>query len=146
MTGGAGTLALVNARALLEHGLSGLALFDLDPSHAATEIDSLRADFPGARILTKKVNVTDVDEVNIAVEETADELGSVDILCCFAGVVGCQHAIDMTPKEWTRTVEINTNGAFFCAQAVARYVSLFFRPSFLLFTSFHHFCLLHLFI
>ena len=124
VTGGAGTLALVNARALLEHGLSGLALFDLNPSHAEEEIQALRADFPHARILTRKVNVTDADEVESAVEDTADDLGSVDILCCFAGVVGCQHAIDMTPKEWKRTLDINTTGAFFCAQAVARYKPL----------------------
>lgn len=121
VTGGAGTLALVNARALLEHGLSGLALFDLNPSHAEQEIQDLRADFPHARILTRKVNVTDADEVQSAVEDIADDLGSVDILCCFAGVVGCQHAIEMTPKEWKRTLDINTTGAFFCAQAVARY-------------------------
>ncbi|KAL8785408.1 MAG: hypothetical protein Q9195_008643, partial [Heterodermia aff. obscurata] len=120
LSGGAGTLALINARALLEHGLSGLALFDLDPSHAETEIQSLRTDFPNAQIVTKKVNVTDAAQVELAVNETAAELGSADILCCFAGVVGCQHAIDMTPDEWRRTLDVNTTGAFFCAQAVAR--------------------------
>ena len=120
VTGGAGTLALVNARALLEHGLSGLALFDLDPSHAKSEIASLRTDFPNATIMEVKVNVTDAAEVDAAVEKTAAQLGSVDILVCFAGVVGCQHAVDMTPEEWKRTLDVNTTGAFFCAQAVAR--------------------------
>lgn len=67
-----------------------------------------------------KVNVTDAAEVEAAVEKTASQLGSVDILVCFAGVVGCQHAVDMTPEEWRRTLDVNTTGAFFCAQAVAR--------------------------
>ena len=120
MTGGAGTLALVNARALLEHGLSGLALFDLDPSLAAAEIENLRADFPHAKILTEVVNVTDAVPVQRAVDATSELLGSIDILICFAGVVGCQHAVDMTPEEWKRTLEVNTTGAFLCAQAVAR--------------------------
>ena len=120
MTGGAGTLALVNARALLEHGLGGLALFDVNPSHASSEIQQLRSDFSEATIITKKVDVTDAVQVEKATTEAASELGSVDILCCFAGVVGCTHAIDMSPEEWRRALDINTTGSFFCAQAAAR--------------------------
>ncbi|KAK8189890.1 hypothetical protein HDK77DRAFT_443029 [Phyllosticta capitalensis] len=120
VTGGAGTLALEGARALLEHGVSGLALFDINPAHAEAAIAALRHDFPEANIIAKKVNVTDADNVNAAVGETAQELGSVDVLCCFAGVVGCTHAIDMSPEEWRRVLEINTTGSFLCAQAAAR--------------------------
>lgn len=120
MTGGAGTLALANARALLEHGLSGLALFDLDPSHSSSQILSLQNDFPAAIITTRQVNVADAAQVEDAVASTVHELGNIDILCCFAGVVGCMHAIDLTPAEWTRTLDINTTGSFLCAQAVAR--------------------------
>ena len=71
-----------------------------------------------------QVDVSDVAAVQRAVELTAKELGCVDILCCFAGVVGCTHAIDMTPQEWTRMLDINTTGAFLCAQAVAKWVPL----------------------
>lgn len=120
VTGGAGTLALVNARALLEHGLSGLALVDLDPSHSSTEIESLKADFPHAAIHTVKVDVTNAEQLNTSVELIAQTLGSVDILICFAGVVGCTHAIDMSAGEWKRTLDINATGAFLSAQAVAR--------------------------
>ncbi|KAI4228539.1 MAG: hypothetical protein L6R36_001576 [Xanthoria steineri] len=120
VTGGAGTLALVNARALLEHGLSGLALFDLNPAHSSTEIDDLHKDFPNAKIITQQVNVIDAEQVQQAVAATVQELGSVDVLCCFAGVVGCTHAIDVSSKEWRRTFDINTTGSFLCAQAVAK--------------------------
>lgn len=108
---------------MLEHGVSGLALFDINPAHAEAAIAALRHDFPEANIIAKKVNVTDADNVNAAVGETAQELGSVDVLCCFAGVVGCTHAIDMSPEEWRRVLEINTTGSFLCAQAAARYES-----------------------
>ncbi|KAL8906055.1 MAG: hypothetical protein Q9171_006429 [Xanthocarpia ochracea] len=120
ITGGAGTLALVNARALLEHGLSGLALFDLDPTHASSQIEDLRKDFPNATILTQKVNVTDAAQIHQALSATVQVLGSVDILCCFASVVGCAHAIDISPEEWRQTFETNTTGSFLCAQAVAK--------------------------
>ena len=110
----------MNARALLEHGLTGLALFDLDPTHAQAEVDSLKGDFPEALVIALKVNVTDAEQVRIAVDLVVKELGGVDIICCFAGVVGCTHAIDIGPEEWKRTLDINTTGAFLSAQAAAR--------------------------
>ncbi|EOD47411.1 putative short chain dehydrogenase reductase family protein [Neofusicoccum parvum UCRNP2] len=112
LTGGAGTLALEGARALLEHGASGVALFDINPAHADAQIQKLRTDFPEQQIIAKKVNVTDAENVNAAVRETAAELGSVDVLACFAGVVGCTHALDMSVEEWRRVMDINSTGAF----------------------------------
>lgn len=120
MTGGAGTLALTNARALLEHGLTGLVLWDLNPAHSAEQIRSLQQDFPDANITTDRVNVTDAAQVQEAAAKAVRDLGSIDILCCFAGVVGCHNAIDMSPEEWRRTFDVNTTGAFICAQAVAK--------------------------
>lgn len=120
VTGGAGNLALVNARALLEHGLSGLALFDLDHSKSTQEIEALKIDFPNAKVLSVKVDVTNAEQLESAVKLAVSELGSVDILCCFAGVVGCTHAIDMSPSEWKSRLEINTTGSFLSAQAAAR--------------------------
>ncbi|MCJ1417492.1 hypothetical protein MMC32_003836 [Xylographa parallela] len=120
ITGGGGTLALEAARALLEHGLAGLALFDINPLQTEQAAELLRADFPAAKIITKAVDVTDAASVDRATAETSAELGSVDVLCCFAGVVGCTHAIDMTPDEWRRTIDINTTGHFLCAQAAAK--------------------------
>ena len=120
MTGGTGTLALVNARALLEHGLAGLALFDLDPTRAQDEVATLQKDFPLSKIWSMKVDVTDSGQIASAVDLVARELGCVDIMCCFAGVVGCTHAVEMTPEEWKRMLDINTTGSFLSAQAAAR--------------------------
>ena len=113
---------MVNARALLEHGLTGLAVLDLNPTHAQNEIEALERDFPNANIISLPVDVTDAESLDRAVESVVLALGSVNMLCCFAGVVGCTHAIDMTAKEWKRTLDINTTGSFLSAQAVARYV------------------------
>ena len=113
----------MNARALLEHGLSGLALLDLDPSHAGGEIDTLRKDFPHAQILAEKIDVTNAVDVVEVIDRIGQVFECIDILICFAGVVGCQHAVDMSAPEWKRTLDVNTTGAFLCAQAVAKYVS-----------------------
>jgi sorbose reductase len=43
VTGGTGTLALTAARALLEHGVTGLALWDISPDDALPVIGQLHA-------------------------------------------------------------------------------------------------------
>ena len=120
VTGGAGTLALEAARALLEHGCAGLSLWDVNPDQAFESVKLLHQSFPDRRIITEAVDVRDENGIAEAVLSTVKVLGSVDILCCFAGVVGCTHALEMPADEWRRTHEINLTGSFLCAQAVAR--------------------------
>ncbi|KAF2149327.1 NAD(P)-binding protein [Myriangium duriaei CBS 260.36] len=122
ITGGAGTLALSAARALFEHGLQGIAIFDLQSTldTSSTAIDALKADFPAANIITLTVDVTDAVAVDQAVEDCTSKLSSINTLLCFAGIVGCVHAMDMTPEQWRKTLDVNTTGSFFCAQAVAK--------------------------
>ncbi|KAK8064397.1 putative dehydrogenases with different specificities (related to short-chain alcohol dehydrogenases) [Apiospora phragmitis] len=117
VTGRAGDLSQAACRALLEHGLQGLMLFDLDPAGAAAaKVQSLQAEFPSARVRFAQVDVTDAAAVDEAVARAALELGSVDHLVALAGMVGCQHAVDTTPKEWNRILDVNTTGVFLCAQ------------------------------
>ena len=120
ITGGAGVLGLAASHALLEHGLSGLMIFDVNPAQSQASIDEMKAHFPSAKIAAKKVDITDDVAVSEAVVECARVLGSVDMLLCFAGVVGCANAIDTTAAHWRRILDINTTGTFLCAQAAAK--------------------------
>jgi len=117
-------LALETVRALLEHGASGVSLFDLSASlesaHAVSTLVSLRQTFPHAKILTKVVDITSEEAVSIGVSETTTELGSVDVLLCFAGIVGTVHAAEMTVQQWRRMLDINTTGSWICAQAAGK--------------------------
>ena len=80
VTGGSGNIGLSICRAILEHGSSGLAIFDIPASleSSAADIRDLKTDFPNAKVVTKTVDVTDEKRVLEAVDEVVDELGSVN--------------------------------------------------------------------
>ncbi|CAI6315691.1 unnamed protein product [Periconia digitata] len=134
-TGGAGTLALEAARALLEHGATGLALWDLNPDQSLTAITALHKSFPHARIITSPVDVRSESSIASALSSTIQVLGPISTLCCFAGVVGCTHAMDMPADEWRRTHDINLTGSFLCAQALARHFRDQRTPGAIVFTA-----------
>lgn len=122
VTGGAGTLGLSAARALLEHGASGVCLWDLESTlrSSQAELHSLAKDFPQARVFGVAVNVTDAAAVEEGVKSTVQTLGSLQHLFCFAGIVGVENAMDMTDAAWRKTIEVNSTGSFLCAQAAAK--------------------------
>jgi sorbose reductase len=94
----------------------------VNPDAAFETVKALHSRFPDRRIMTEAVDVRDEHAIAAAVESAAKVLGSIDMLCCFAGVVGCAHAMDLPADEWRRTHEINLTGSFICAQAVARHL------------------------
>ncbi|ERT03370.1 hypothetical protein HMPREF1624_01684 [Sporothrix schenckii ATCC 58251] len=122
VTGGTGTLGLQACNALLEHGLQGLMIFDVNVSESDDNVARLRARFPQATIGVQKVDVPDDAAVGRAVDETARALGSVDALVCFAGVVGSAESLDVPVAQFRKILDINTTGSFICAQAAARHM------------------------
>ncbi|KAL2012444.1 hypothetical protein VTN00DRAFT_5162 [Thermoascus crustaceus] len=124
LTGGAGMLALASARALLEHGAYGVALLDLPSAleKGRSAIERLRIDFPNARIATEPCDVTDAEGVEAAVQRVKRQLGKLDILCCFAGLVNCKPAEEMSIEEWRRMLDVNTTGSWIAAQAVGKHM------------------------
>ncbi|ETN39056.1 uncharacterized protein HMPREF1541_05278 [Cyphellophora europaea CBS 101466] len=122
LTGGAGTLALAAARALLEHGASGVALLDLAATlkSSAASITQLRADFSGRVVTTHECNVTDASSVDAAFAAVAEAHKHVSTLCCFAGIVGCVPSIEAPASQFKNVVDVNLSGSFLCAQAAAR--------------------------
>lgn len=71
--------------------------------------------------MTIDVDVRDAKSIEMAMEATIRTFGSVNLLCCFAGVVGATPSVDVTAAEWSRVMDINCSGGFLCAQAVAKY-------------------------
>ena len=143
ITGGAGDLGTAVSRALLEHGLAGLMVFDLWQAPAGTEakepasVAGLRAEFPDREVGFLCVDVTDEEAVKAAVKTSEDRFAAaaaarkaddeeeegepgIDILLNFAGVVACGHALGFSAADWNRVLGINVVGGAVAANAVAR--------------------------
>ncbi|KAF4964566.1 hypothetical protein FSARC_7525 [Fusarium sarcochroum] len=123
VTGGAGDIGSVACRALLEHGLQGLAIFDLHLDVGQKTVNSLQADFPEAKITFTKVDVTDPDSVTAAVASAEQAIGPINICLCFAGIAFATHALDMTHQQFKTMFDVNTTGAFLVAQSVAKSIA-----------------------
>ena len=108
---------------MFEHGLSNLVIWDLESQFNRKDYietrDALNKDFQ-TNIVEVGIDVTDPASVERAAKKTASLLERIDILCSFAGVVGCQHVLDIKPEEWKRVMDVNATGTFLCSQAVAK--------------------------
>lgn len=124
LTGGAGGLGLVAARALFEHGLTSMCLFDLPSTlkSSSAAISALRSEFPDNKIHEVPVDVTSATAVTHAFSQAVSIMGGINILCCLAGIVGTVRSEDATPEQFRKVIDVNLTGSFLCAQAAARHM------------------------
>ena len=74
----------------------------------------------GRKVLTGKVDVTSLEEVEAFVKKILDNLGKLDILVNNAGITRDNLLMRMTEEEWDAVLNVNLKGAFNCIKAVTR--------------------------
>lgn len=119
VTGAAHGLGKAMAIALAEAGAK-VAVVDIDEEAGlavATEIEDA-----GGEAIFVSTDVSNVDQIASMVDQTARSFGKLDIAVNNAGVVGPLFvpATDITPEQWRKTMIVNLDGVFFCAQAEGR--------------------------
>lgn len=70
-----------------------------------------------------QIDISNKDEVEDLMKYINDKYGHLDILINSAGYFPITNALDITQEEWAKVVDINLNGAFWCAQSAAKYMS-----------------------
>jgi len=88
------------------------------PDDLDTYIDSMKSS--GRKILFKEIDITDTDKTQKAIDETAAELGRIDILINNAGITRDKLLIRMTEDDWDSVIKVNLKGAFNTIKAVSR--------------------------
>ncbi|KAL8830562.1 MAG: hypothetical protein Q9170_005680 [Blastenia crenularia] len=124
VTGGAQSLGLACTRAMLEHGVQRVGIFDVDKKQGNEAVTHLNAQFENEAtkpiILFKLVDVTDEATVDSTVEEMVNLFGGIDLLVCFAGITGSQLSIEYDIDRWRKIFDVNIHGSFLVARSVAR--------------------------
>jgi 3-oxoacyl-[acyl-carrier protein] reductase len=112
VTGGSGGLGRVHCLSLARAGCNVAVVYHGRMEKAeevAKEIITM-----GRKALAVKMDVSDLDEVQAAVNKVEDEVGPVDILVNNAafGIVRAVTIPKMDKKDWDRDLSVNLTGAF----------------------------------
>jgi NAD(P)-dependent dehydrogenase (short-subunit alcohol dehydrogenase family) len=116
VTGAFGGLGRDFARILARAG-AAVALAGRRLHEGRALADEMRRE--GARAEAFEMDVTDRASVDAAVERAEAALGPLDVLVNNAGVAITRPFLDLSEREWRDVLDVNLDGAFRVAQAVA---------------------------
>jgi NAD(P)-dependent dehydrogenase (short-subunit alcohol dehydrogenase family) len=115
---GSGGLGKAIAAGLADFG-ARIVVADLNLD-AAKRVAAMCFRSPENAPFAARLDITDLDEIQDVVGAIEDEIGKIDVLVNAAGIQICQPALDVTPANWQKIININLSGVFFVTQAVAR--------------------------
>ncbi len=115
VTGAGRGIGRAIATALAKEGvhLGLLARSEDALKEAAAEFEGL-----GVKAAYAAVDVSSMEQVEQAVKELTNELGTADILVNNAGTGKFASLLDMDPEEWKRTIDVNLMGPYYVTRAV----------------------------
>lgn len=117
VTGASSGLGVAFAVALAEAG-ADVAL----AARRAERLEDTRklVEAAGRRAITVQTDVVKPEDGQRLIDETVAQLGRVDVLVNNAGVGTAVPATRETPEQFRQVIDINLNGAYWCAQAAGR--------------------------
>ena len=96
---------------------ASIAIADIDEKtmeDARKEVEAL-----GVKAMTVKMDISNSESVNAAVDKVLAEFGRIDILVNNAAIFRKAPFLEMTPAQWQQTVDIDITGLFNVTRAVA---------------------------
>lgn len=110
VTGGASGIGAASAKALSDNG-AAVAIADMDGAGA----DVVASRLPGSR--GYKLDVSDPVAVGETFEMIDADFGRIDILVNNAGIGTGNTLMNMTFEDWSRVIDVNLSGPFYCIKA-----------------------------
>ncbi|HEV3157447.1 MAG TPA: glucose 1-dehydrogenase [Candidatus Baltobacteraceae bacterium] len=120
VAGGGRNIGLACAHALAEAGAK-VVVSDINEQLASEGRKSLTdAGYEASSVV---FDVTDPDRVTSSIDRIVDELGSLDVLVCNAGIARSDVPAENVPDEhWRNVIDVNLNGIFWCCRAAGRHM------------------------
>ncbi len=81
-------------------------------------IDDIEA--AGGRAMAVELDVTNLGQIEEAVDDVVTHLGRLDILVNNAGLGSNHPATEVTESAWDQIMDVNLKGLFFCCQAAGQ--------------------------
>lgn len=121
VTGAARGIGHALALGLSDAGAS-VAVTDLPVNLKATDALTQQIRSNGGTAQSYAIDVSNVSSIQEGTDQIVKDMGSFDILINNAGVRVKRPALEVREEEWDHIINVNLKGAFFCAQAAARYM------------------------
>jgi len=74
----------------------------------------------GSQALVCPMDISDIGDIETAVDDAIKAFGRIDILINNAGIAEEKPVIELTPETWDRIMEVNLKGHVFCTRAVGK--------------------------
>lgn len=102
---------------MLAEGGADVAVIDIGGEDLENSLRDELSKF-NSRLIVKRADVSDSQQVRTAVEEILQELsGQLDILINNAGITRDSLLLRMSEEDWDKVIAVNLKGVFNCAQA-----------------------------
>ncbi|HRI88659.1 MAG TPA: SDR family NAD(P)-dependent oxidoreductase, partial [Candidatus Hydrogenedentes bacterium] len=118
VTGAAQGLGESIVERLATEGCS-VAIWDINLEKAAATAARLSKS-TGQKVIGAKVDVCDANAVRAAMDDTAAQLGGLDIFVSNAGILFSGDSIEFDIEKWRRVIDVNLTGYFICSREAAR--------------------------
>ena len=116
ITGGAQGIGLAIAERFLDSGAS-ICLWDQD--EFLVNQTKIRLEQKG-RVEAIVADVSDIESVKKAYEQTKNAFGSIEILICNAGISGPNMKLwEYPPDEWQKVIDVDLTGVYNCLHVVS---------------------------
>lgn len=121
VTGASQGIGRAIAIALAEAGAS-VVVSDLGGKSAAVAAVCAEISDAGGVAFPCELDVTNQSQITEAFDSVIEAHGRLDILVNNAGIAVRGPALDITPDDWDRVMNVNIRGMFFCVQAAVRHM------------------------
>ncbi len=118
VTGGSRGIGAAIAKKLATLGAEVVVNYTANEARANEVVDTIRA--AGGRARAMCFDVADVQSVETAFEQIMSDVKRIDILVNNAGIAQEGLIVRTRNEDWTKTIEVNLGGSFYCARAVTR--------------------------